>query len=69
MIALAASLARDKTRKSAAQGQLTFFRPLPRRLGTPRGQNLTQVADCDIDCRCKIDLAVSGIIDAIVAEL
>lgn len=67
-------LAADKSAIGAPQGRLALLRTLPRCLGTPAGQNFTQVADSDIDRGSQIyrgtqvDLATSAIVHAIVAE-
>ncbi len=51
-----------------AQHRLAFFRALPRCLRAPAQQNFTQIPDRDIDCGYEIDLTLSAIVDAIVAQ-
>ena len=62
-------LARDKSGECAAQRQFALLRALPRSLGAPANQDLTQIADGDIDGCRQIDLAVGNIVAAIVTEL
>lgn len=51
-----------------AQHQFAFFRALPRCLRTPAQQNLTQIPDRHVDGSYEIDLTLSAIVDAIVAQ-
>ncbi|MEA2915555.1 MAG: hypothetical protein QOJ15_7636, partial [Bradyrhizobium sp.] len=62
------TMARDKSGKSPAQGQFALLRALPRGLRSPTNQDLAQIADGNIDGCCKIDLAVSDVVDSIVAQ-
>ncbi len=54
--------------KRTAQHRLAFFSALPRRLGAPAQQNFTQIPDRHVDGSYEIDLALSAIVDAIVAQ-
>src|ERR1700761_9610127 len=66
--AVAARLLTGKSAIGAPQCRLALLRTLPCRLGTPAGQNFTQVPDRDIDCGSQVNLGVSAIVHAIVAE-
>src|SRR5271163_4069680 len=62
------SRAIDKPGIGTPQNRLALLRALPRCLGAPAQQNFTQVPDSDIHCGSQINLAVSAIVHAIVAE-
>jgi hypothetical protein len=58
----------DKSGIRTLQCRLAFHRALSCRLGTPAQQNFTQIPDSDIHCGSQINIAVSAIVHAIVAE-
>jgi len=58
----------DKPGIGTPQSRLALLRALPRCLGTPAQQNFTQIPNGDIHSGRQIDLAVSAIVHAIVAE-
>ena len=64
-----AEIGRDKSGKCVAKRHFAFLRTLPGGLSAPSNEDLTQIADCDINGRRQINLTVRNIVGAVVTEL